>query len=353
MVNTNSGRRSTAGVSLVELLALIFIIALLLAMMLPALNQTCSPARQTQCTNNLRQLGIAIINYAACRPSNSLPSCTRGDTDRRSGLVAILPNLDESALHEQIALPLKTPQASFPAMGPTPWVKDYPPWSQRIDVLVCSSDRNIVDGAATSYVFCVGDVTRIYDKQQRPAGEFVPVQWRFGANHKPRKPRGAFSPGQSLSLDSFTDGTSNTILMGETNYGKLAINQPVIYLDRPFHCLKDSPRQVPSDHPRTRGYRWADGGAGPAMFSTILPPNSISCAVGGSDGVNGVYSVGSYHPGGAQVLMADGSVQFISEDIDTGDLSQPPIAPGASGESPYGVWGALGTTNAGDQSEPY
>ena len=176
-----------------------------------------------------------------------------------------------------------------------------------------------------------GDITRIYDQQQ---------------------PRGAFAPGQFISLQSFKDGKSNTILMGEIRYGLLAVNQPESYLDKPILCIEDSPNEVPIDHPRNRGYRWADGGAGPAMFSTILPPKSISCAVGGTNGVNGVYSVGSWHPGGAYVLLADGSTRFIATDIDTGNLSQAPIAADGSGESPYGVWGALGTRDSGDRTEP-
>ncbi|HUG66345.1 MAG TPA: H-X9-DG-CTERM domain-containing protein, partial [Pirellulaceae bacterium] len=64
--------------------------------------------------------------------------------------------------------------------------------------------------------------------------------------------------------------------------------------------------------------------------------------------VDGLYSAGSLHPGGVQVLFVDGSIHFLSETIDAGDPSHPPVTPQQLADgpiaSPYGVWGALGTS---------
>jgi prepilin-type processing-associated H-X9-DG protein len=90
-------------------------------------------------------------------------------------------------------------------------------------------------------------------------------------------------------------------------------------------------------------------------FNTVAPPNSIACGSGRSDGhcwaagCQNVMPPDSYHPGGVNGLMADGSVHFFSETIDTGYLNDPTRnASPTSGESPYGVWGALGTRSSGE-----
>ena len=81
------------------------------------------------------------------------------------------------------------------------------------------------------------------------------------------------------------------------------------------------------------------------MANTILPVNSPSFQVQGSATADGIYSAGSMHAGGANVANLDGSVHFISDDIDTGDdaatLTAEQMADGVS--SPHGVWGAAGT----------
>jgi len=99
--------------------------------------------------------------------------------------------------------------------------------------------------------------------------------------------------------------------------------------------------------------RWPDGSPIYSRFQTVLPPNSPNCvAVDGTDSPNtGVIgSLSSQHPGGAIAAMADGSVRFISEQIDCGNLSSPEVS---SGPSPYGVWGALGTKDGGEGKNNY
>jgi prepilin-type processing-associated H-X9-DG protein len=87
-------------------------------------------------------------------------------------------------------------------------------------------------------------------------------------------------------------------------------------------------------------------------FTTILPPNAPSCANAHGEWQEGIFSPDSYHPGGVNVGMADGSVRFIAETVNTGNLAAP--VPGSSttvpfgAPSPYGVWGALGSKQGGE-----
>ncbi|MCH5376354.1 MAG: DUF1559 domain-containing protein, partial [Planctomycetes bacterium] len=80
-------------------------------------------------------------------------------------------------------------------------------------------------------------------------------------------------------------------------------------------------------------------------FQTITPPNGPSCVQGGGDADRGAISASSYHPGGVNALFGDGKVDFVTDSINTGDLSRPNVS---SGPSPYGVWGALGSRNGGE-----
>ncbi|WP_339677123.1 DUF1559 domain-containing protein [uncultured Gimesia sp.] len=96
----------------------------------------------------------------------------------------------------------------------------------------------------------------------------------------------------------------------------------------------------PSDFTQrfTIGYPFYSG------ITTVLPPNSPSCSSGGHQGW-GIYSASSMHTGGCHVLMGDGAVRFVSENIDTGNLSAAQVT---SGNSPYGIWGALGSMMGGE-----
>jgi prepilin-type processing-associated H-X9-DG protein len=101
----------------------------------------------------------------------------------------------------------------------------------------------------------------------------------------------------------------------------------------------------------SRGSRWMDALGMIGGFNTVLPPNSPTCGGIGGWGPqweHGVWTVGSRHPGGAHVVMTDGSVTFINESIDAGNPQAQSVSrsygnPGI--ESPYGLWGALGTSN--------
>jgi prepilin-type processing-associated H-X9-DG protein len=108
------------------------------------------------------------------------------------------------------------------------------------------------------------------------------------------------------------------------------------------------------------GSRWADGHPQYSRITTIRPPNSYS--VVRWEGASGMICASSRHQGGAHILMADGAVVFITDSIEAGDQSH--VAPGranpgtgtnadymAGRESPYGLWGALGTKSGKETIE--
>jgi prepilin-type processing-associated H-X9-DG protein len=92
-----------------------------------------------------------------------------------------------------------------------------------------------------------------------------------------------------------------------------------------------------------RGQGWCQGAPAMIAFITAIAPNGPSCA--NWRGNSGYYTAQSYHQGGVNLAMADGSVRFASQTIDTGNLSSRHTG---SGPSPYGVWGALGSKDGGE-----
>jgi hypothetical protein len=102
-----------------------------------------------------------------------------------------------------------------------------------------------------------------------------------------------------------------------------------------------------------RGGRWADAGLSFSAFNAVLPPNSPSCVESTSFGAypdwfGGVFSAGSYHVRGVHVVFVDGSTRFVSSDINskTDGASRASVYQGGAAkdsQSPYGVWGAMGT----------
>lgn len=341
-MKSKSSNAMRSGFTIVELFVVIGIIGLLIALLLPATRSSREAARRMQCNNNLKQMGLGLHNYFDT--FDSLPSCTSGDSaeptdithnsNRRSALIALLPFIEQNKLYETIMAPLAVDGQTYPALGPDPWVDAYEPWKTKLDALACPSDPADPDMplGTNNYVFCIGDTTSVYD-----AG---------------LSQRGMFSPGRLIHMRDIKDGTSNTVMFGEVAIGIKVTPQTSQELANPQLCANGEVEVEFSDlTAHTRGYSWADGAAGPAMFNTILPPNSPSCGLNGTEAVDGIYSLSSAHPGGAQVVFADGSVRFIPDTIDTGDLVQASLPATSKQPSPYGVWGALGSIAGGEENK--
>lgn len=176
------------------------------------------------------------------------------------------------------------------------------------------------------------------------------------------------------TMADFLDGTSNTVAMSEAVSSdglstKLIKGNMVSGWGSAGSSASYSPRQClakidltdPSSYNSSvtgtekRGRSWQHGASPYTAFQTILAPNSPSCLSGWR--INeGYFSASSHHSGGVNAVLADGSVRFISDTIDCGDLDYV-VATAANtdstkkepyGPSPFGIWGALGSVNGGE-----
>ncbi len=357
--------RARGGFTLIELLVVIAIIAILIALLLPAVQQAREAARRTQCRNNLKQIGLALHNYhdtfnffvfkkggsSQIQVSTTDTARFTGNYQRKSGLVTLLPYIDNAPMYAKIAAGDPTTSPPIPEGGPAPW-SGWAGWTNSApSSYKCPSQATInLTRGLCSYAFCVGDVVN--------------------GNLNATQTSGLFAANTTYGTRDCTDGTSNTIAFSErvaANFGiggkanadkreATYINVPTI-TTAPGTCLSTAGPLLSGDRytaAATANLKgkfssiWCDGQSENVAFLTVLAPNSVSCTNdgnGNADSGSPVLSASSYHTGGVHCLMADGSVRFISDNIDTGNLG---VASTIGGQSPYGVWGAMGTKSGGE-----
>ena len=367
-------RMKAKAFTLVELLVVIAIIGVLVGLLLPAVQQAREAARRMSCSNNLRQVGLAVMNYESTY--KLIPTLAGGSNTgfggaeefnnqgRISALPSLLPFMEQIPLYNQImnGFPVTTRSNRQIPGGPAPWVTldgGYTPWRTQVPTLRCPSDpgraatqdTNAI--GRTNYGFCVGDTIE-------------GAHWDWSTNGN----RGMFQARYNRALRDATDGLSNTVLMAEiaTDSGAKTVRGWTVNgiggSDlNPSLCLAtvkgiDYLPAYLNQVGNWRGSRWTDGATTLTSVNTILPPNSPSCMTFGypNDWDWGNNSASSYHPGGVHICLGDASVTFIANSIDTGDLTK--RAPRFdnqtnSGEtvitkSPFGVWGSMGTRNGGE-----
>ncbi|ADG69305.1 protein of unknown function DUF1559 [Planctopirus limnophila DSM 3776] len=344
-------RLNRRGFTLIELLVVIAIIAILIALLLPAVQQAREAARRTQCRNNLKQLGLALHNYhdtfGMFAPRQAGPGIPLGGQpeshlrSRISGMVSLLPYLDQTPLYQQIQTGTQVPWA-----GGTYWVRDLP-------AIMCPSDTLSGPPAGGligryNYMFCSGDSISSSGGNGSSATPIV-VQ-----------SRGMFGSLVCYGVRDALDGTSNTIAMAEgvrpTGTNTRGMVSATAGIANPAACTALFDRATGTfpgggwTGDTSWGYRWGDGGGFFNGFTTAIAPNGPSCTqnAGHSHWNGTVNTAGSRHTGGAHALMTDGAVRFISENINTGDQSAAWMGSTAGGPSPYGVWGALGSRAGGE-----
>ena len=358
------------GFTLVELLVVIAIIGILIALLLPAVQAAREAARRAQCTNNLKQLGLAHHNY---HDSNKCFVYRMGGTEnvapanrlRRSGFISLLPFFEQTPMYDAI---MAGDTNAIPE-GPSGW-SSWGPWNVSPTALHCPSDSgiNATGTDNNSYAFCVGD--QIQSIRTRPDQRGI-----FGVSYQTN--RAAGSRGNALTrIADIKDGTTNTAMMSErlshaADTGKFRGRDPTACAaeevkhtlavahvggslrNNPAMCytFTDGRYFVSGTMLHTYfGQNWHDGEVEIVGFNTVLPPNAPACSEQGNwgDANHMVIPPSSSHPGGANLLLADGSVDFISETIDTGDLT---VAQPNTGLSRYGVWGAMGSKAGGEVSQ--
>lgn len=350
------------GFTLIELLVVIAIIAILIALLLPAVQQAREAARRTQCKNNLKQLGLALHNYHDVfgtftymkGGTDGYGDMSRldGNYQRRSGMVSLLPYIEQAALYSNIAGGDTTTSPNVPPGGAAPW-SGWTGYNQRISGFSCPSDPGIQRSKGVcSYAFSRGDY----------------IGTGSGNGRDSQDSNGMFAFRKTFKIRDVTDGTSNTIAFGErvqASFGRGGNGSPNVkegtltgvgsITTNPGSCLAAVAAISTGDRYTTAtavkgkfSSTWVDGQPENVGFHTVLPPNSPTCsndANNNSDAAVSTLSASSFHTGGAQFLMTDGSVRFITENIDSGNLG---VATTRGATSPYGIWGALGTRSGGE-----
>lgn len=331
-----------AAFTLVELLVVIAIIGILIALLLPAVQAAREAARRSQCTNNLKQIGIAVQNYHdavhAFPPLATGPYPASGSSGhgQLGYLVLLLPYLEQRAIYDQI----NWTGAGGAGGWMQPWNTAYQPWFHEIPDLLCPSD--ILCPTASSKAFNGVKYQMGHNNYKACVGTTVNNnQW--GATN------GVFQVDGhgALGMRDVLDGTSHTLLVGERCQGNslnryevksgialFATGQgasPMATMSGQYNtgyliCLATAAAGAVNYNPAQpvekngswyAGERWCDGAAFYSAFTAIIPPNGPSCLTSKTtDRVPGIFTLSSRHPGGAQACMVDGHVHFFRDDMD-------------------------------------
>jgi prepilin-type processing-associated H-X9-DG protein len=368
------GKRSNLlSFSLVVLLVVIAIIGVLIALLLPAIQAAREAARRIQCTNKLKQIGLALHNYHDV--NKAFPAaCSRLFLKNASG---VLTNQFSFLGTLYVLTPFYELEAVYEAgknnpEDPSPTGGD--PWDKTQAALLCPSDINAkrTDGRS-SYVISVGDWadTVVNGPVENKRGLFAmpDIHWSLGTNAfigMTADPAKITGRNAWRSFADLNDGTSNTIAFSErvtaalenairgawsndtANNGMgatIAATFPYTFSLR----KKNDGTYNGSFQQDHLGTRWGDGRM-PSTFATILPPNSASCASNNAGDVfnnRTIFAATSYHARGVNVAFADGSTHFIMETINAGEITNT-TTPIDSGASPFGIWGAIGSIDGGE-----
>ncbi len=283
------------GFTLIELLVVIAIIAVLIALLLPAVQQAREAARRMQCKNNLKQIGLAIHNYESTH--SRLPACGEG-TDYSTSPPSTVFGLH--SLFSQI-LPFVDQANTFQkfdfgsAYNATP--QNIAAAKQAIPMFVCPSDSwrpSAVDQSgfgATDYA----------------ASFYTDIDPATGLRNKLLRVDGVITRDWN-KFSKVTDGLSNTTLVVEDCGRDERIQAGNVYID-------------PIDGQPRRDWRWAEPDASGIGISMVI--NNNKSPAGGPASCPwttnncGVFEeIFSFHTGGAHVLLADGSVRYVSENLD-------------------------------------
>lgn len=300
--------------TLVELLVVIAIIGILVALLLPAVQAAREAARRNQCVNKVKQLTLALHNYESAI-TKLPPAVVRdefGDWESKgyTWIAHVLPYSEEINIFDGIDFDFNTGDEGAVAGLTDEEKARMLPLSTILAVALCPSDdpsveKTGVDEAGTNYVVCYG--TGITE---------MSFGTRYGTAFHEDNPDGPFYINSFKKFGKITDGLSKTAAVSECLIGR-----PLIKMSTEF------PSCTPGTGPgteRDRGRSWLIGRRIQSWgFTTLLSPNASLSTSDSEDlecmrySTRGVFSARSMHPGGVNISMLDGSVRFISDNVDS------------------------------------
>jgi prepilin-type N-terminal cleavage/methylation domain-containing protein/prepilin-type processing-associated H-X9-DG protein len=326
--------RKRVGFTLVELLVVVAIIGVLVALLLPAVQSAREAARRNQCANNLKQLGLALHNFEGQVkrfPWGSEDSAIWGPACH----TYLLPVLEQKAIQDQMVLTYAEGSTADTTVSGQSLAYHELASTMRPKVFRCPSE-----------LYTYRDMLYGYTNYHTNWGSWVVLrnQWdgAFGTNFVPY---GTVPKVEATRFGMITDGTSNTLAFAEVANG--VGGDPKMRDSRRdcYSATRPSPTSVQSVRnallaidPKTagtlsgwnwRGYPWREGSIWRNGFNTLLGPNK-PCYRPGSEWWELVTPASSYHTGGINACLCDGSVRFVPDNIDAD------------------VWTAAGTINGGE-----
>jgi len=329
-----------AGSTLIELLVTIGIFGLLVSLALPAVQVAREAARRTTCRNNLRQIGVALHNYASNH--GLFPSASNYDPGFDVGSETfdghrdysphsyLLPYLGEDPLYSSINFGLAMPAywefrpPGFHTHGANTTAMQY-----TVKTFLCPSDPGARPASPGRNSYRVNTGIGLWGT---PPSRSNPVDGK-----------GAFVHNDYTSPRDFTDGLSNTVAFSEklcSEPGQFRPESNFVVVN--LGGVRPNPRAMtdicksltypPANFYSFAGHSWAIGGTKYTSYNHAAPPNSnfVDCAIPGHKPPYGSFGARSHHRGGVLCLIADGSCRFVSDAID------------------QETWWALSTRNGGE-----